>query len=96
MQTGRYAHCIARLAYSAAQHGWSSSAFHEQVNTFGATVILAQTAGGALCGGYNPRGWIGEVFLPAVLLHEVGADVVPGSCHPAVVETGLCSSGRAW
>lgn len=48
-----------RLAYSAEAHGWSSSAFHEQVNTFGATVILAQTAGGALCGGYNPRGWIG-------------------------------------
>ncbi|KAL3147678.1 hypothetical protein ABBQ32_002429 [Trebouxia sp. C0010 RCD-2024] len=51
-----------RLAYSAEAHGWSSSAFHEQVNTFGATVILAQTAGGALCGGYNPRGWIGRAW----------------------------------
>lgn len=51
-----------RLAYSAETHGWSSSAFHEQVNTFGATVILAQTAGGALCGGYNPRGWIGRAW----------------------------------
>lgn len=49
-----------RLAYSATEHGWSNTAFHECVNTFGATVIVAQTAGGALCGGYNPRGWIGD------------------------------------
>lgn len=48
-----------RLAYSAEEHGWSSSAFHDHVNTYGAAVIIAQTAFGAVCGGYNPRGWIG-------------------------------------
>ncbi|KAK9823378.1 hypothetical protein WJX72_002360 [[Myrmecia] bisecta] len=48
-----------RLAYSADQHGWTAAAFHERVDTFGAAVVLARTEGGAICGGYNNRGWIG-------------------------------------
>lgn len=51
------------MAYSAEEHGWSSSAFHDHVNTYGATVIVAETAGGAVCGGYNPRGWIGNFLI---------------------------------
>jgi hypothetical protein len=48
-----------RLAYSAERDGWSAAAFHERVNTFGAGIVVLRTAGGALIGGYNPRGWIG-------------------------------------
>ena len=48
-----------RLAYSADRDGWSAQAFHEKVNTFGCGVVVARTAGGAVIGGYNPRGWIG-------------------------------------
>lgn len=48
-----------RLAYDAARDGWSAAAFHERVNTFGAGLIVFETAGGAVGGGYNPRGWIG-------------------------------------
>ena len=46
-----------RLAYDARQHEWSAEAFHEQCNTYGAAVVLARTEGGAVLGGYNPRGW---------------------------------------
>ncbi|KAG7669493.1 hypothetical protein Ndes2437B_g05671 [Nannochloris sp. 'desiccata'] len=48
-----------RLAYSADRDGWSAQAFHDKVNTFGAGVVVVRTAGGAVVGGYNPRGWIG-------------------------------------
>jgi len=48
-----------RLAYDAGRDGWSAAAFHERVNTFGAGLVVLQTAGGAVVGGYNPRGWIG-------------------------------------
>lgn len=48
-----------RLAYDANRDGWSSEAFHAAVDTFGAAVVVATTAGGSICGGYNPRGFIG-------------------------------------
>lgn len=48
-----------RLAYDANRDGWSCAAFHERVNTFGAGLVVFRTAGGAVAGGYNPRGWIG-------------------------------------
>lgn len=48
-----------RCAFSADIHGWSCAAFHQCVDTFGATLIVATTKGGAIIGGYNPRGFIG-------------------------------------
>ncbi|CAL8463201.1 g2735 [Coccomyxa elongata] len=48
-----------RLAYSAEKDGWNARAFHAAVNAYGAAVVLGKTAGGAIFGGYNPRGWIG-------------------------------------
>ena len=48
-----------RLAYDANRDGWSAARFHEGCDTFGAAVVLARTAGGAVCGGYNPRGFLG-------------------------------------
>jgi hypothetical protein len=48
-----------RVAYSANRHGWSAEAFHSRVNTLGAGIVVATTEGGAVCGGYNPAGWIG-------------------------------------
>lgn len=47
-----------RLAYDADNDGWSAEAFHSRVDAFGATLILAQTEGGAVVGGYNSRGWV--------------------------------------
>lgn len=48
-----------RVAYCASKHGWSPAAFHSRVNTLGAGLVVATTEGGAVCGGYNPAGWIG-------------------------------------
>lgn len=45
-----------RLAYNADAASWTPEAFHGAVNTFGAAVVIAQTAGGAIVGGYNPQG----------------------------------------
>jgi hypothetical protein len=39
------------LAYDASVHGWSSSAFHTQMDGLGAAVLVLETEGGALCGG---------------------------------------------
>lgn len=46
------------LAFSANEHGWSARSFHERVDSFGAAVVICYTEGGAICGGYNPEGWI--------------------------------------
>ncbi|CAG9467377.1 unnamed protein product [Pedinophyceae sp. YPF-701] len=48
-----------RLAFDSEEHGWSAREFHARVDTFGAGIVLAETQGGAVCGGYNPRGWVG-------------------------------------
>ena len=45
-----------RLAYDADRDGWTAEAFHAAVNTFGAAVVIAETSGGAVLGGYNPSG----------------------------------------
>lgn len=55
-----------RLAYDADRDGWNSGAFHKAVNTFGAAVVVAETCGGAIIGGYNPSGDNSET--PAMLL----------------------------
>lgn len=47
-----------RLAFDSSRDGWAASAFHERVDGFGATLVVAETAGGAVVGGYNPRGWV--------------------------------------
>ena len=49
-----------RLAYSAKKDGWSYSIFHKKVDTYGSAIVLAESQAGAVFGGYNPRGWIGQ------------------------------------
>jgi hypothetical protein len=48
-----------RCAYSATEDGWTPADFHGRVGGYGACVVLARTAGGALVGGYNPLGFEG-------------------------------------
>lgn len=50
-----------RLAYDAERDGWTPAAFHAAVNTFGAAVVIAETTGGAILGGYNPSGSCSEL-----------------------------------
>ena len=67
--------CGRRLTYSAEEHGWSAAAFHAQVDTYGAAVVLGRTAGGAVFGAYNPRGWIGKQFCIALHSDCAGPDL---------------------
>ena len=48
-----------RLAFDADRDGWDARSFHQQVDRLGPGVVLARTEGGAVLGGYNPKGWVG-------------------------------------
>ena len=48
-----------QLAYDADTHGWNANAFHQCVDGRGPAVVVAKTSHGTVCGGYNPKGWIG-------------------------------------
>ncbi|TFJ84029.1 hypothetical protein NSK_005124 [Nannochloropsis salina CCMP1776] len=47
------------LIYDAVRDGWKKGDFHRKVDNRGATLVVARTRGGAVCGGYNPEGWEG-------------------------------------
>jgi len=48
-----------QLAYDAETDGWNAQAFHRCVDGRGPAVVVAKTSHGTVCGGYNPKGWIG-------------------------------------
>mmetsp|Transcript_14141 Transcript_14141/g.20200 ORF Transcript_14141/g.20200 Transcript_14141/m.20200 type:complete len:335 (+) Transcript_14141:38-1042(+) len=48
-----------RLTYDANQHGWNAAAFHQKVDKQSPAVVLCVTNKGLICGGYNPKGWVG-------------------------------------
>ena len=47
------------LAYDANEHGWDARAFHDRVDGRGPAIVLARSQGGAVVGGFNPKGWVG-------------------------------------
>ena len=48
-----------RLGYDAARDGWDAYKFHQVVDRQGPSLVLCQTRLGLMCGGYNPKGWVG-------------------------------------
>lgn len=46
-----------RLVYDSQKNGWTPVAFHRAVDGKGAAIVLATTAEGRICGGYNPKGF---------------------------------------
>jgi hypothetical protein len=48
-----------KLVYDAERDGWDARAFHDRVDRLGPGVVIARTEGGAIIGGYNPKGWVG-------------------------------------
>lgn len=48
-----------KLSYDANRDGWDAAKFHEKVDKKGGAVVLLETRMGSLCGGYNPKGWVG-------------------------------------
>jgi len=47
------------LAYNANRDGWSAAAFHKAVDKKGSSLVVCVTNSGLICGGYNPKGWVG-------------------------------------
>jgi len=45
--------------YDANKHGWDAFKFHARVDKKGPSVVVCKTVGGKVCGGYNPKGWVG-------------------------------------
>ncbi|CAN0061715.1 unnamed protein product [Ascophyllum nodosum] len=48
-----------KLAFDAKRNGWKAAAFHKGVDFKGPGIVVAKTKGGAVVGGYNPKGWAG-------------------------------------
>lgn len=48
-----------KLTYDANRHGWNPTAFHNKVDKLGGGLVVCQTSDGLVCGGYNPKGWVG-------------------------------------
>jgi hypothetical protein len=48
-----------KLTFSANRDGWNALKFHQAVDKKGGAVVVCKTSSGLLCGGYNPKGWVG-------------------------------------
>lgn len=48
-----------KLTYDANRDGWDPISFHTAVDKKGGAVVLCTTRMGFVCGGYNPKGWVG-------------------------------------
>lgn len=48
-----------KLTYSANRDGWNPISFHKKVDKLGGGLVVCTTSDGLVCGGYNPKGWVG-------------------------------------
>jgi len=48
-----------RKVYDSDRDGWSPDAWHAGANYQGPCIVVCETAGGAVCGGYAPKGFAG-------------------------------------
>lgn len=48
-----------QLTYDANRDGWDPISFHNAVDKKGGAIVMCVTRMGIVCGGYNPKGWVG-------------------------------------
>ena len=48
-----------KLTYDANRDGWNPTAFHNAVDKKGGAIVVCTSRIGSVCGGYNPKGWVG-------------------------------------
>lgn len=48
-----------KKTYDGNKDGWDADSFHRAVDKKGGAVVLCTTRLGIVCGGYNPKGWVG-------------------------------------
>eukprot|EP00965_Chrysotila_dentata_P228134 6196424-Pleurochrysis_carterae.AAC.2 len=53
-----------RLAYDANRDGWRAADFHEKVDKTGPCIVVCETEGGAVCGGYAPKARLNLLCMP--------------------------------
>ena len=64
-----------KLTYDANKDGWDAASFHRAVDKKGGAIVLCVTRMGLICGGYNPKGWVGYGEARgsiAAFLYQVG------------------------
>lgn len=47
------------LSYDANKNGWNAEKFHQCCDRKGGALVVCTTQNGQVCGGYNPKGWVG-------------------------------------
>jgi hypothetical protein len=48
-----------KVTYSGNKNGWDALKFHQAVDRQGGALVVCTTSDGQVCGGYNPKGWVG-------------------------------------
>lgn len=48
-----------KLTFDANRDGWNALKFHQCVDKLGGGLVVCKTTSGLVCGGYNPKGWVG-------------------------------------
>ncbi len=94
-----------QLTYDANRNGWNPDAFHKAVDRKGPGIVVCTTQSGLVCGGYNPKGWVGygelrgsiAAFLFILTDGRGGAPAIklrkvggPGMAQKDLPETGPC------
>lgn len=67
-----------RCTYDANQDGWSALAFHNAVDRQGGGLLVCTTRLGLVCGGYNPKGWVGYGEFRGSLAAFLFQQPIPG------------------
>jgi hypothetical protein len=48
-----------QVTYAGNKNGWDALTFHQAVDRKGGALVVCTTSDGQVCGGYNPKGWVG-------------------------------------
>lgn len=94
-----------KLTYSANRDGWNPNAFHRKVDKLGGGLVVCTTKDGLVCGGYNPKGWVGygeaRGSIAAFLyVYKRGLDALPSKLRkvggPSLAQQDLPEIGPSF
>mmetsp|Transcript_45187 Transcript_45187/g.141592 ORF Transcript_45187/g.141592 Transcript_45187/m.141592 type:complete len:189 (-) Transcript_45187:298-864(-) len=91
-----------KVVYDARRDGWRPEAYHGKVDGTGPAVVYAKTRGGAIIGGYNPKGWAGygeyRNSIAAFLFHFPPGvkDATQAYKLPKACDTGAHATRARW
>jgi TLD len=71
-----------QLTYTASKQGWDPYRFHSAVDKKGGALVVCTTQSGLICGGYNPKGWVGYGEARGSIAAFLFRQNAPGSKYP--------------